>query len=78
VAGLKYVMAVQETELASAGVAQEMAKQGRQHLEAECQKLRSTCSSKSPSILHHVFFYRCVSRLRMRALSDQEEKVTVN
>jgi chromosome segregation ATPase len=48
--GLKDMMAVQETELISTGAARDMAEQGHQHLEAECQKLRSACSSESPPI----------------------------
>ena len=47
--------AIQETKLTSAGAAREMAEQGHQCLEAECQKLRSTCSGKFPSILHYAF-----------------------
>jgi hypothetical protein len=35
-AGLKDMMTVQEIELILAGTSWDMAKQGRQHLEAEC------------------------------------------
>ena len=48
-------MTIQETELTLASAAQEMAEQGCQRLEAECQKLRSTCSGKFPSVLHYVY-----------------------
>jgi exonuclease III len=56
VASLKDVMAIQETKLASASAAWEMAEQGHQHLEAKCQKLCSTCSGKPPSVSHRFFF----------------------
>ena len=47
-------MVVQETEFILAGAARDMAEQGCQHLEAECQKLPSTYSGESSSILHYV------------------------
>ena len=51
VAGLKVALAVQETNLISAGAAQNEAEQGRQCLDAECQKLHSACGSEFSSIL---------------------------
>jgi hypothetical protein len=48
-AGLKDMMTVQEIELILAGASRDMAKQGCQHLEAECQKLCSACGDKSSS-----------------------------
>ena len=55
VASLKDVISIQEAGLTSASAAWEMAEQGRQCLEAECYKLRSTCSGKFPFVLHYVF-----------------------
>lgn len=46
------MLAIQEIELNSAGAAQDIAKQGRQHLEAKCQKLCSTYSGESPFAPH--------------------------
>jgi hypothetical protein len=46
-AGLKDMMAAQEIELIVAGAARAAAEQGRQRLEAECQRLRSSCSGES-------------------------------
>ena len=86
VAGIKDALAVQETELTSAGATRNMAEHGRRHLKAECQRLRSDYSDGSPSIPHRVsVFSLCLVvnqlfflGLRMRALLDIEEKAAVN
>jgi chromosome segregation ATPase len=49
VASLKEAMAVQETELTSAGAAHNEAEQGHQCLKAEYQSLRSACVGESSS-----------------------------
>ena len=51
-AGLKDTIAAQEMELTSDGVARDMAEQGRQRLEAKCQRLRSAYSGESLSTLY--------------------------
>jgi hypothetical protein len=51
---LKDMMAIQETELISVGVARDVVEQGRQRLEVECQKLRSAYSGESSLTLHYV------------------------
>ena len=48
-------MAIQEAELTSVGAYREIAEQGHQRLEAECQKLCSTSSDKFPFVLCCVF-----------------------
>jgi hypothetical protein len=58
-------MVVQETELISVGAAWDVAKHGHHHLEVECQKLRSTCSSESSVIL------RCISILSLCLVMNQ-------
>ena len=51
-ADLKDMMAAQEMELTSAGAARDAAKQGRQCLEVECQRLCSAYGGESLSTLH--------------------------
>ena len=80
------MLAIQEMELTSVGAALEEVKQGHQRLEAECQKLCSTCSGKFSSILRRTFvllLYLVMNQLFssglcVRALLDQEEKAAMN
>ena len=84
-ASLKVVLAVQETDLILAGAAQNEAEQGRQRLDAECQKLHAACGGEFSSILCYAFvlLYLVVNQLlssglHARVLSDQEEKAAIN
>lgn len=69
-----------------AGAARDKAEQGHQCLEAEYQKLCSACGDEFPSSLHYAFILLLclvVNQLfslvlRVRALSDQEEKAAAN
>lgn len=53
-AGLKDMMHVQEIVFTLASATRDVARYRHQHLEAECQKLRSAYGGESYSILHYV------------------------